>query len=540
MARRKIAVRDFVNIYEQWQAGLGKKTISRSLGLSKNTVRKYIDIAEESGIKQDGPKLSRADWIKLVHDKIGPNEIKRDGFSTVEAIRPYHDYIREGLKESTGKTIWSRLASERGLEVSYSSFKRYLREHFREEMMINRVRVLRVEPGAGEEAQIDFGRLGYWFDPSLGKKRLLHAFVMTLAFSRYMFVWIVTRMDLKNWIEAHIKAFEFFDGVAARWVIDNLKDGVIKPDLYDPKLNRTYDELARHYGAIIDPCRGGKPRDKARVERPIPYVRDSFFSGRSSQWGSLDEIREAAIEWGIHVAGQRTHGTTRQVPIEVFRQMEQKTLKPLPATEFEMNSWYTPTVHPDSHVIVGGALYSVPWEYIGCEVNVRVSAKTVEVYNQDEQLIKTHVPVPKGKRQTDYNDYPPEKAQFYQRGPQWCLAKAQEIGSSVYLVVERLLKSKAFNYLRQCQGIIRLAEKYGSKRVEAACYRAIIFDTPSYKTIKNILKGEYDKMPPEGNVQLILPIGDGYLHGADKMLDLYAEPGLERIPQGHGQEVCHG
>ncbi|PIW34189.1 MAG: transposase [bacterium (Candidatus Ratteibacteria) CG15_BIG_FIL_POST_REV_8_21_14_020_41_12] len=523
MARRKMAVRDFVEIYEQWQGGLGKKTIARSLGISKRTVRKYIEIAEEAGITRSGPKLSRADWVNLVHKKIDPHQIvKEDGsLTTSEVIRPYHNLISEGLKETTGKTIWDRLQRERELNVSYSSFKRYLRKYFWQEMMMNKVRILRKEPPAGEEAQIDFGRLGYWFDPAFGKKRLLYAFAMALAFSRYIFIWIVGQMDLKNWIDAHIKAFEFFDGVPARWVTDNLKDSVIKPDLYDPKLNRTYDELARHYGAIIDPCRGGKPRDKARVERPIPYIRDSFFSGRGDSWRSLDEIREAAMEWCIHVAGQRVHGTTREVPIEVFRQIEQGSLKPLPEAPFEMSQWYTPIVHPDSHILVAGALYSVPWKYIGSEVDARVTAKTVEIY-KDEQIIKTHIPVPKGKRQTDYNDYPPEKVQFYQRDPQWCLAQAQELGPSVYQVVEELLRTKAFNYLRQCQGIIRMGEKYGDKRLEAACYRAIIFDIPSYRTIKNILKAEYDRVPPEGNVQLPLPIG-GYLHGAEEIVAPYGE-----------------
>ncbi|MCL0049952.1 hypothetical protein M1M87_00895 [Thermodesulfovibrionales bacterium] len=338
MARRKIAVRDFVDIYEQWQGGLGKKSISRSLGFSKNTVRKYLDIAEESGIKQNGPKLSRADWIKLVHEKIAPHEIKRAGFSTAEDIRPYHGYIRERLSESTGKTIWSRLESERGLVVSYSSFKRYLREYFRKEMMISRVRVLRIDPAAGEEAQIDFGRLGY----------------------------------------------------------------------------------------------------------------------------------------------------------------------------------------------------------MGSNVHVRVSAKTVEIYNQNEQLIKTHLPVPKGKRQTDYHDYPPEKAQFYQRHPQWCLAKAQEIGTWTYQVTKGLLKTKAFNYLRQCQGIIRLTEQYGTQRVEAACCRAITFDTLSYRTIKNMLKAGYDTIPAEGEAQLILPLSGGYLHGADKMLDLDTEPPPAAVSPDQEEEVSRG
>ena len=520
MARRRMAVRDFVEIYEQWQGGQRQRAIARSLGISRNTVKKYIAIAEACGIIQSGPKLSRTEWVRLIYEKISPaNVIKGDGLTTKEVITPYHDVIRKQLEETTGKTIWGRLRIERGLEVSYTSFKRYLREHFWQEMLMSRVRIRREEPSAGEEAQIDFGRLGYWFDPSIGKKRLLYAFVMILAHSRHMFIWIVERIDLKNWIDAHIKACEFFDGVAGRWVIDNLKDGVIGPDYYDPLINRTYDELARHYGAIIDPCRGGKPRDKARVEKIIPYIRDSFFSGRGDIWKNLDEIRAAGLDWCIHIAGQRNHGTTGEVPIEVFRQIEQKSLKPLPEVPFEMSQWHRPKVHSDAHIMVGGALYSVPWKYIGSEVDVRVTAKTVEIY-KDEVLLKTHLPVAKGKRQTDYNDYPSEKVQFYQRNPQWCLEQAQEIGSSAYRVVEELLKAKAFNYLRQCQGILRLAEKYGDKRLNAACYRAITFDVPSYRTIKNILQADYDKVPPEKGTQLPLPIG-AYLHGAEDIVGSY-------------------
>ena len=163
-------------------------------------------------------------------------------------------------------------------------------------------------------------------------------------------------------------AFEFFGGVPARLVPDNLKTGVDKPDLYDPKINRSYAELAEHYGALIDPARARKPKDKPRVERPMPYVRDSFWRGR--EFVSLQHMREQAIVWCKDVAGQRScRPLGGAAPASVFAAVEADALKPLPPKGFVVATWSTGIIGPDIHVKVGKTLYSVPWRHIGRRVD---------------------------------------------------------------------------------------------------------------------------------------------------------------------------
>src|SRR5439155_12632902 len=155
----------------------------------------------------------------------------------------------------------------------------------------------------GDEAQIDYGFLGSWLDPVTERVRRLWAFVMVLAASRHMFVRPVIKMDAQVWVACHVAAFEFFEGVPARLVPDNLKTGGDRPDLYDPKVNRAYADLAAHYGCLIDPARRRKPKDKPRVERPMPYVRDSFWRGR--KWESFEAIEARSVEWCLRGAGPR-------------------------------------------------------------------------------------------------------------------------------------------------------------------------------------------------------------------------------------------
>jgi len=308
-----------------------------------------------------------------------------------------------------------------------------------------------------------------------------------------MFVRVITRMDQHEWLTCHIIAFDFFGGAPKRITPDNLKTGVIKADLYDPKFNHGYEELAHHYGIIIDPARAGKPRDKARIERVIPYIRDSFWSGR--EFTSLEEINQQAVQWCLKVAGMRDHGTTHQQPLALFHLAEKQELKPLPAAPFEIITWHQAKVALDCHIQVANTLYSVPYQYVGKRVDVKLGSKVVEIY-LDYELIKTHPRGDRGRRVTDWGDYPPEKAAFFQHTPQWCRHKASQIGSSTRETVESLLEEHALHYLRQCQGILRLGDTYGEERLEQACARANAFGDPCYWTVKTILERVLDKQTP--------------------------------------------
>jgi len=319
--------------------------------------------------------------------------------------------------------------------------------------------------------------------------------------------------------------FAFFGGVPARVVPDNLKTGVAKPDLYDPKINRAYAELGAHYGLLIDPARVFKPKDKARVERPMPYVRDSFWRGR--QFSSLAQMQTDAVRWSSEVAGQRAcrplGGAT---PAAVFAATEQHTLAALPVRAFELASWSRPKVGPDIHVKVGRALYSVPWQHIGQHLDARATDRTVELFC-DGVLVKTHIAATvtgAGKgRMTDYGDYPPEKIAFHMRTPTWCRQRADQIGPGTAALIGELLEVNALFRLRAAQGVLGLADKHTPERLEDACALALAVGDPSYRTVKGILSAGTDRaaVPARG-------AGDGgaaaHLRGAANLLSLVTDP----------------
>ena len=257
-----------------------------------------------------------------------------------------------------------------------------------------------------------------------------------------------------------------------------------RPDLYDPKINRSYAELAAHYGALVDPARAFKPKDKPRVERPMPYVRDSFWRGR--EFTSVEAMRTAAVSWSSDVAGQRAcrplDGAT---PGAVFAAVEAPALAPLPATPFVLASWSMAKVGPDIHAKVGATLYSLPWRFLGDRVDARSTTSMVQFFRNGE-LIKTHPRKERGK-QTDLSDYPPEKIAFHMRTPIWCRRRAAEIGPACEAVLGELLAENVLFRLRAAQGVLGLADKHDPGRLEAACAKATAAGDPSYRTIKGIL-----------------------------------------------------
>lgn len=273
-----------------------------------------------------------------------------------------------------------------------------------EEWRRRQVTVLRPDPPEpGVEAQVDYGKLGSWVDPKTGRKHAIWAFAMVLCCSRHLFVRPTIKMDQAEWTAAHVEAFEFFGGCPARIVPDNLKTGVDRPDLYDPKINKSYGELGAYYRVLIDPARSGKPKDKPQVERPMPYIRDSFWRGR--EFTSLEHMRSEALTWCMEVAGRRQcRPLDGAGPAAVFEAVEREALRSLPARPFELATWSRGKVSPDIHVKVGKTIYSLPWKYIGETVDARSGHDLVEFFLNGE-LIKTHVRKPKGK-QTDFADYP--------------------------------------------------------------------------------------------------------------------------------------
>jgi transposase len=523
MARRTFDVVDIIEILVHWHAGRNNSEIAQSLGVDRKTVRKYVAAAESAGMRPGGPPLTEAEWdarARAWFPELADTRLRQ---VTWPAIEPHHEFIRGQLKAGvTVTTIHQRLRDERGVAVSIASFRRYVAANVPEETRRSQVKVLRpwpAEPGA--EAQVDYGRLGRWLDPAAGKPVTVWAFVMVLACSRHMFVRPVIRLDQQAWSQCHVAAFGFFGGIPARVVPDNLKTGVDRPDLYDPKINRSYAELAAHYGFLPDPARVFRPTDKPRVERPMPYVRDSFWRGR--EFTSLGQMQAGAERWCTEVAGTRQcRPLDGAAPGAVFQAAEKDALKPLPADPFVLATWARAKIGPDIHARVGKVLYSVPWRHIGQSADVRVTDTMVQFFIGG-QLVKTHPRKAWGK-QTDFGDYPPEKIAFHMRTPAWCRKQAAAVGPACEQVIGELLTDNALYRLRAAQGVVGMADRHDRSRLEAACAKAITAGDPSYRTIKGILAAGTDRDLPA-----TIAAGDGgagaFLHGPASFANVVPMPG---------------
>lgn len=503
---------DVVEILKHWQTGRNVSEIARGLGLDRKTVRKYIAPAEHEGLVPGG-SLSGEEWARRVKEWFPELSDPRVRSSVSSEIARFDPYIRKHLPVNTLATIHQRLRDDHGLQASYTSFRRYVHLEFADEAALREVTVLKDDPPPGEEAQLDYGYLGRWLDPLSGKLSRVWALVMVLALSRHLFCYPVLRMTAGAFTQAHVAAFGFLGGVPRRLVCDNLSTGVLRSDLYDPRINRSYRELASHYGFIVDPARVAHPKDKPRVERPIPYVRDSFFRGRD--FASLADMQAQAARWSLAVAGMRScRPLGGAAPFAVFRAVEADSLLSLPVRPFELASWHTPKVAPDAHVMVAGALYSVPYGLIGRRIDVRATETTITCF-VDGELIKTHVRVKKGKRSTDWTDYPPEKVAFLMRTPVWCRRQAQELGPATSAVVESLLGLQALHRLRSAQGIIGLSERHGKERLEAACAFAFAAGDPSYRTVRGILEAGREHWA--ASEPTACPSAPAHLHGPDTL-----------------------
>ncbi len=488
---------DFVEMFRHWNAGRSQVQISEALSIDRKTIRKYLAPALAESLAPDpGEVFDEEQWRARIGRWFPELVDPTVRALTWPQIAVHHAWIEKQLDVPvTVATIAQRLRDDHQVEVSESTVRRYITTTFSEKWLEGKVTVPRgaVEPGS--EAQIDYGKLGMWLDPVSGRRVAVWVFAMILSCSRALFVQPVLRMDQSSWNASHVAAFEFFGGVPARLVCDNLKTGVTRPDLYDPQINPAYAEMANFYGTLIDPARARKPKDKPRVERPMPYIRDSFFAGR--EFTSLAQMQAEAIRWSTEVYGLHKHrGLDGQTPASVFATIERNALMPLPPRSFESVVYTVGTLAPDCHVKSGKAFYSAPWRLMGQKMLIRTAGDIVQIFH-DDVVVATHVWHLTG-RSTNVEHYPPHKIAHTLRSVTWCRTQAEQIGPGAVAIVAELSQVNAIHRLRAIQGIIRLREKYGDDRLDAACARALAVGDPNYRTVKGILAAgtEHGDDPP--------------------------------------------
>lgn len=491
MAYRELGMVEVREVLRRWSLGKGLRAIARGTGVDRKTVAKYIAAAVAVGVSRAGPPPTEAQVAAILAAVRAPDAGRPA--ATAQQLEPYRLQVEAWLAEGLRLTKIHRRLVAQGLRVPYSSLYRFARTHLA--FGAPRLTVRVAEPPPGEAAETDFGVLGLWRDPATGQRRRVYGLPVTLCCSRYMFVAICLRQDLTAVLDGLEAAWAFFAGVPRRLVVDNLKPVVTRADRYTPTLGRVFLEYAQSRGFLVDPALPRHAQGKPKVERSIPYVRQDFFRGESFQ--SLADMQTRAVLWCRDIAGTRLHGTTRQVPRVVFERVEQAALLPLAPEPFDRPTWGRCTVHPDHHLHFRRALYSVPTRYVGQVVDVRGDRRLVRIYHRGE-LIKMHPPQPPGGRATDYTDYPAERTPYALRAPEHWIRRGEQVGPAVGQFITVLL-SGTFPWarLRQAQKLLRLAERYGPERVNAACARALTFELLDVWRVERMVKTALEGAPSD-------------------------------------------
>lgn len=376
----------------------------------------------------------------------------------------------------------------------YSQFCRYYRKH----AAITKA-TLRISRKPGESLEVDWaGKTAHIIDNITGEPIPAYIFVATLSCSQYTYVEAFLSMNKESWINGHINAFRYFGGVPRILVPDNLKTGVDKATRPDPKLNRTYHEMAEHYGTAVIPARVKRPKDKPNAEGTVGVISTWIIASlRNRQFFTLRELNGAIsekLEEFNDKPFQKKPGSRKSA----FLQEEKALLLPLPASPYELATWSKASVQYDYHIFVDGNWYSVPYEYIRHQVDVRVTSKVVEVFYQSLR-IASHVRVMGQQgRIVTVPDHMPEKHRKYLAMNGDCFREwAETIGPFAREVVDAVLsayKVEKQGY-RTCTSLMKLADKYSITRFEKACQHAMEYTSkPSYTMIKTILRTGRDKL----------------------------------------------
>jgi hypothetical protein len=353
--------------------------------------------------------------------------------------------------------------------------------------------VVRVHTGPGEEAQVDFGSAGKLVDARTRQPRSAWVFVMTLSFSRHQYAELVFDQTTATWLGLHRRAFEWFGGVPGRVVLDNLKAAVLEASLHDPVLGEAYRRQAQHYGFVVSPTRPRTPEHKGKVESGVHFVKRSFLAGQT--FAELQAANLALRRWVLERAGQREHGTTRQPPLARFEALERPALQPLPAEPFELAQTRRVRVHRDCHAVIDGSHYSAPYRFVGQYLDAWLFARVVQLFSGVELVVTHPRASERGQWVTRSEHYPPHKAAYLQGTPEHCRTLAQAIGPETATVVEALLAERPLDRRRSVQALLRLVERVGRTRLEAACARARPTGDIRYRRIKQILEAGLDREP---------------------------------------------
>jgi transposase len=528
---RTITMHRLQELVRLHRLGTGAREVARLLDMSPNTERDYRLALSEAGLLEGDPaQLPELTILRAAIESVRPAKPPvPQQTSSVEKWRATIEALAND--GATPTAIYDKLRTEHkaaGFDGSLSAVKRlYARIRVDKGISPNDV-AIPVDTQPGHVGQVDFGSVGKLWDPVTHALREAFVFVLVLAYSRHQFAKLVFNQKVDTWLALHVEAFEFFGSVIAVMVPDNLKAAVIRAAFdvrTEPVLNRSYRELARHYGFQVDPTPPYNPEKKGKVESAVGYVKHNFMATIGEQ-RDITVLNPQLTRWVLEVAGQRKHGTTRKRPLEVFEQLERAKMLPLPTARWQSVSWRQPVLQRDCHALIEGARYSAPWRLIGKQLLARVGSKSVELYWEDTR-VATHDCMPPGGRSTHDEHLPPERGEYRHRERSYWVEQAQALGEEVENYVAEIFASDdVLCQLTKVQAIVRHLQTFPITRARAACRRASFYGSYSYLAIKNILLKGLDLEPLPS---LVVPAsGDleppRFARNVQELLDFTVDP----------------
>jgi transposase len=406
--------------------------------------------------------------------------------ASASACEPYRDLIEQALSRGrNAMAIYQDLVDQYGFTGAYESVKRYVRKLRGTQPPEARAVIL---TAPGEEAQVDYGTGPMVRDPHTGKYRRTRLFVLTLGYSRKSIRLLVFRSSSQTWAELHERAFRRLGAAPRIMVLDNLREGVLAPDIYDPELNPLYRDLLAHYGAVAMPCRIHDPDRKGKVEAGVGHAKKTPLKGM--QFESLEQAQAYLDQWEERWADTRIHGTTKRQVAAMFAE-EKPALLELPLEPFRYYQYGERTVHLDGCVEVEAAYYSVPPGWIGRRVLAQWDLNRVRVLDpQTGQLLREHLRQPRGRHRIHEQDRP-SRTPF---GVVQLLARANQMSTHIGTFCQSLYRGQGEAAVRRIQGILSFAKKYGAARVDEACATALELEIFDYRFVRRYL--ERNTQPP--------------------------------------------
>jgi transposase len=412
--------------------------------------------------------------------RASPTEPEPIRGATTSTCEPYRELIMAALaKGRNAMGIWQDLVDGHGFAGRYNSVKRFvtkLRGHAAPEARVA------IETAPGEEAQVDYGTGPMVRDPATGKYRKTRLFVMTLGCSRKAVRLIVFKSSTQKWAELHEQAFRRLGGVTRVVVLDNLKEGVLTPDIYDPTINPLFRDVLKHYGAVALPCRVRDPDRKGKVESGVGHAQKTPLKGQ--RFESLEAAQKYLDHWEANWADKRIHGTTKRQVAAMFAE-EKPALLPLPVEPFRYYKYGERTVHLDGCVEVEAAYYGAPPGWIGRKVQVQFNDSHVRLINpQDGQLLREHLRQARGRRRIEEQDQPAQTP----LGTLKLLNRATTVGKNIGALARSLYEREGQGAVRRILGLLSLAKKYGAATCDEACEMGLETGSGHYHFVRKYLE----------------------------------------------------